>query len=459
MMQNISNTIAAIATGQAAGGIGIVRISGTDAFRVADSVFTAVSGRRLADSAGYRAHFGRVYDGSGWEDETVAIVYAAPHSYTGENVVELCCHGGITSTRLTLSACLNAGAHPAAAGEFTRRAFENGRLSLTQAEAVMNVISAEGKQAALAAQAAHDGRLAQRIRAVSAGLISLAGKLAAWCDFPDEEEIPAVTREELIEGLRPAVDELNRMTSEGERGRLLQGGIDAVICGKPNVGKSTLMNLLAGCEKSIVTEIPGTTRDIVEEKITVGDCVLRLSDTAGIHDTDDLIENIGVDRAKKRLAECALVLAVFDGSRELDEDDMQLLESVGDRPCVAIINKNDREQAADEELIRSRIAHTVSISAAGGDGIDRLEKAIMEVTELDRLDPLAGIIINERQLDCARRALEAAKEALEATENGMTFDAVNVSICDALDALEELSGVKATESVVAEVFSRFCVGK
>lgn len=452
-------TIAAIATGQAAGGIGIVRISGAEARDVADRVFTAVSGARLADSAGYRAHFGRVHDGFGWEDETVAIVYAAPRSYTGEDVVELCCHGGLSSTRLTLSACLAAGARPAAAGEFTRRAFENGRLSLTQAEAVMNVISAEGKQAALAAQAAHDGRLAQRIGKLSGGLTVLAGKLAAWCDFPDEEEIPAVTQEELIGGLTPAVEELKRLTSEGERGKLIQGGIDAVICGKPNVGKSTLMNLLAGCEKSIVTEIPGTTRDVVEEKITVGDCVVRLSDTAGIHETDDIIEGIGVDRARKRLAECALVLAVFDGSRELDNDDMELIEAVSGRPCVAIINKNDREQLADAGYIEARIPHTVTLSAAEGEGLERLEKAIMEVTELDRLDPLAGMIINERQLDCARRALDAAAEALDAARNGMTFDAVNVSICDALDALNELSGVRATESVVAEVFSHFCVGK
>ncbi len=452
-------TIAAIATGQAAGGIGIVRLSGDDSLTVADKVFSAASGRLLAESDGYRAHFGHVSDGLGWEDETVAIVYRAPHSYTGENIVELCCHGGITSTRMTLAACLAAGARPAAAGEFTRRAFENGKMSLTQAESVMNVISAEGRQAALAAQAAHEGRLARRIAAISGSLTALAGKLAAWCDFPDEEEIPAVTQEQLIEGLAPTVEELTHLTCEGERGKLLQGGIDTVICGKPNVGKSTLMNLLVGAEKSIVTEIPGTTRDIVEEKITIGDCVLRLSDTAGIHETDDVIENIGVGRARKRLADSALVLAVFDGSRELDADDEELLEAASGRPCVAIINKSDRKQVVDEQRIRDKIPHLVSISAAEGEGVDRLEREIMTVTELDSLDPLAGIIINERQLDCARCALEAADEALQAAKNGMTFDAVNVSICDSLDALMELSGEKATESVVAEVFSHFCVGK
>ena len=458
-MYSNRSTIAAIATGQAAGGIGIVRISGSEACAVADRVFTAASGKPLALSKGYRAHYGHVSDGSGWSDETVAIVYTAPRSYTGENVVELCCHGGLTSTRLTLAACLAAGAQPASAGEFTRRAFENGKLSLTQAEAVMEVISAEGKQAALAAQAAHNGVLARRIRSVCDMLTTLAGKLSAWCDFPDEDEIPAVTQEELIDGLTSAVSELNSLVADSERGRLLQGGIDTVICGKPNVGKSTLMNLLAGCEKSIVTDIPGTTRDIVEEKIVIGDCILRLSDTAGIHDTNDAIETIGVDRARQRLSDCALVLAVFDGSQELDEDDMMLLESISGKPCVAVINKSDKEQIIDPCRISDHIAHTVHISAAENSGIDRLEKAIMEVTELDRLDASAGILINDRQLDCARQALTAAREALDSTRLGMTFDAVNVSICDAIQALTELSGVRVSDRIVDEVFSHFCVGK
>ncbi len=454
-----NKTIAAIATGQAAGGIGIVRISGEDALAVADRVFTARSGCRLAESKGYRAHYGFAADQNGWQDESVAIVYRAPHSYTGEDVVELCCHGGLTATRLTLAACLAAGAQPASAGEFTRRAFENGKLSLTQAEAVMQIISAEGRQAALAAQAAHGGSLARRVESVSSDLTTLAGKLAAWCDFPDEEEIPAVTAEELDEGLSAAEGELSRLVSEGEKGRMLQGGIDAVICGKPNVGKSTLMNLLAGCEKSIVTDIPGTTRDVVEERITLGDCILRLSDTAGIHDTDDAIENIGVDRARRRLESCALVLAVFDGSRPLDADDISLIEAVSGKPCVAIINKSDREQIIDSGYICSRVAHTVSISAAENTGVEALERAVLEVTRLDRLDPAAGILINDRQIDCARQALAAVREALGGVRMGVTFDAVNVSITDAIEALMELSGVRVSDRVVDEVFSHFCLGK
>lgn len=452
-------TIAAIATGQAAGGIGIVRLSGSNARQIADRIFSSASGKPLAESSGYRAHYGHVSDHNGWQDETVAIVYVSPHSYTGEDVVELCCHGGMASTRLTLSACIAAGAKPAAAGEFTRRAFENGKLSLTQAEAVMEVISAEGRQASLAAQAALDGHLAKRLHAITDSLTALSGKLSAWCDFPDEDEIPAVTQDELISTLTAVVSDISRLVSEGERGKLLRGGIDTVICGKPNVGKSTLMNLLAGCEKSIVTDIPGTTRDVVEERIVIGDCVLLLSDTAGLHETSDAIESIGVDRARQRLSSSALVLAVFDGSRELDEDDLLLLTSVADKPCVAVINKSDKQQCIDTAPITSRISHVVCISAAENTGIDSLEGAIMEVTRLDSLDPSAGLLINERQLACAAQALSAAQEALGAAVEGVTFDAVNVSICDAVQALTELSGVRVSDRIVDEIFSHFCVGK
>ena len=458
-MLSHNRTIAAIATGEAVGGIGVIRISGDDARGIADKVFRSQSGATMRESKGYRAHYGHVYDHTGWEDEAVALVFAAPHSYTGEDVVELHCHGGLTTTRMALRACISAGASPAEAGEFTRRAFENGKLSLTQAEAVMAIISAEGRQAACAAQSAHDGRLATRVRDITAQLTTLAGKLAAWCDFPDEEDIPAVTAKELESGLGEAAEKLERLVKEGESGAMLRGGIDTVICGKPNVGKSTLMNLLAGCEKSIVTDIPGTTRDIVEEKISIGGCVLRLSDTAGIHDTDDKIETIGVDRAKKRLAECALMIAVFDGSHALDSDDIALLEQIGNKPCVAVVNKNDKGILIDKQYIESKIQHTVYISAASGDGIDALEKAILQVTELDKLNTSAGIIINERQISCAMRAYDAVREALDAVLSGMTFDAVNVSICDAIDCLLELSGDRVTDRVVDEVFSHFCVGK
>ncbi len=451
--------IASIATGQAVGGIGIVRLSGEGCIQLADKVFRCASGNRLSESEGYRAHYGFVYDCSGWSDEAVAIVYRAPRSYTGEDVVELCCHGGIAITRMALRACIENGAQPAAPGEYTRRAFENGKLSLTQAEAVMSLIAAEGKQAALAAKAVHEGRLSKRINDVAEMLTALSIKIAAWCDYPDEEEIPEVTQDELISKLNTAHDELSDLKKTGEAGKMIREGIDTVICGKPNVGKSTLMNMLAGCERSIVTDIPGTTRDLVEEKINLGDCILRLSDTAGLHDTSDLVEQIGVERTWKRLSECALVIAVFDGSNELDENDMALIEQLIDKPTVAVINKSDKPTQINKSYINNKFKHIVYISAANGEGLKELNSEIMNITMLENLDPSAGVVINERQNNCVIRAYEAVDEALTAAIQGVTFDAVAVSIQGAIDSLLELTGEKATDRIIDGVFAQFCVGK
>ncbi len=451
--------IASIATGQAAAGIGIVRLSGEGCIALADRVFTCLSGEKLNASAGYRAHYGRVEDGSGWSDEAVAIVYRAPKSYTGEDVVELCCHGGPAVTRMTLRACIAQGARMANAGEYTRRAFENGKLSLARAEAVMSIISAEGRQAALAAQAAHEGRLSRRIEECARRLTDLSVSIAAWCDYPDEEEIPEVTTEQLRTELSAVKQELEIMVRDGQAAKLLREGVDTVICGKPNVGKSTLMNLLAGCERSIVTDVPGTTRDVVEEQIRLEDCVLRISDTAGVHETSDRVEKIGVERTWSRLADCALVLAVFDGSRPLDEDDISLIEGLADKPTIAVINKSDKQLSIDIEYISNKIKHIVYTSALQGDGLEQLTGAIMEVTRLASLDPSAGIVVSERQWECVVKAHEAVKEALDATLYGVTFDAIGVSIQAAIDHLLELTGEKASQRIIDGVFARFCVGK
>lgn len=454
-----SRTIAAIATGQAVGGVGIVRISGEKAIELADKVFRAASGKSLAESKGYQAHYGRVFDNSGWSDEAIALVFRTPHSYTGEDVVEISCHGGLTTTRLALKACIDAGCEPAAAGEFTRRAFENGKISLEQAEAVMAIISAEGRQAALAAGSAHAGKLGEKVENISKELTSLSASIAAWCDFPDEEEIPAVDLETIILGLEKSKASLEELTKKGRVQLSLMSGIETVICGKPNVGKSTLMNLLSGCEKSIVTDIPGTTRDVVSERVEIGNVVLRLSDTAGIHNTNDKIETIGVELAKRSLENAALVMAVFDGSRELDAEDKALIKSVRDRLCIAVINKGDKPQIINDKYIKRYIKQIVYISAAKSLGINELEAAITKAVESEHLDPASGVIINERQLGCAAKALEAVCEALDGAKMGFTFDAINVSISYAINSLLELTGQRAEKIVADEVFSKFCVGK
>jgi len=458
MKLNNDCTIAAIATGQAAGGIGVVRISGPEAHAVADRVFSAADGVPLAQSAGYQAHFGHV-SCAGWQDEAVALVFRAPHSYTGEDVVEISCHGGLYNTRMTLRACLEAGATNAERGEFTRRAYENGKLSLTQAEAVMAVIAAQGRQAEVAAQRAQEGRLSAVIGERIESLREIAARIAAWCDFPDEDDVPEVSVEGIITALESERDQLEKLVKSGDV-YALSNGIDTVICGRPNVGKSTLMNLLSGCERSIVTDIPGTTRDVVEQQVTLGDCILRLSDTAGLHDTDDVIEAIGVERTQKRIENASLVIAVFDGSEPLCEDDHRLIDLLKQRscPCIAVVNKNDLEQKLDTGALEQCFGRCIYLSAARGDGLDELESAVMQVTELEKLDAAAAVLVTERQLQCARRALECIRTAAE-DARFTTLDAVNILVFEAIDHLMELTGGSVAESVIDDIFSKFCIGK
>lgn len=454
----MGNTIAAISTPQAAGGIGIVRISGQEASAIADRVFQAVNGHRLTESDGYRAHYGHVVQNGEVLDEAIALVFRAPKSYTGEDVVELSCHGGLYVVRRVLRAVLENGARLAEAGEFTRRAFENGKMSLTQAEAVMDLIGAQGKQAARAALSAREGRIARKIDALKTEITGYAAHLAAWADYPEEDLIPVDT-EQLSHDLGATIGKLKKMIKEGDAGRVIRDGVDTVIVGKPNVGKSTLMNCLAGCERSIVTHIAGTTRDIVEEKVVLGDVILRLADTAGIHATQDPVECIGVERAVSRMDSAGLVLAVFDNSLPLDENDRQLLQSLRGKPCVAVINKNDMENQLDIEAVRRSIPKTVDISAKDENGIDRLAEAIADLLGVAELNPADGILSGERQLQCARHCLEMLLEAKNALDIGFTLDAVNVSLDGAVAALLELTGERATDVVTDAVFHQFCVGK
>lgn len=452
------DTIAAVSTAQAPGAIGIVRISGPRAREIAARVFTSARAKKLEDLPGYAALFGRVYDRTGDIDEAIALNFRAPASFTGEDVVELSCHGGLYGMRRLLAAVLEAGAVPAAAGEFTRRAFLNGKMGLTEAESVMQLVSAQGEQAAKAALAARDGALEKRIHSVREALIGAAAHLSAWADYP-EDDIPQVTAPELEQSLSSAQAELSVLLRQFEAGRALREGVETVIAGRPNVGKSTLMNLLAGCERSIVTQVPGTTRDIVEDTVLLGGVPLRLADTAGLRETDDPVESIGVGRAYDRLRSAQLVLAVFDVSRELDDEDFRMTEAIGTTPCVAVLNKSDLPEQIDKKYIINKYKQIVSISARTGEGLSELSEAVAQVLQTAELNPSEGLLFTERQRDDARRALGAVEEALGALHAGMTFDAVTVSVEEAVGALLELTGERATVAVVDSVFSHFCVGK
>lgn len=453
-----TKTIAAISTPQAPGGIGIVRISGPQARAIAQQVFTSRSGKKLDELRGYQALFGRVHDGEEEIDEAIALNFAAPASFTGEDVVELSCHGGLYLMRRVLKAVFAAGAVPAAPGEFTRRAFLSGKMGLTEAESVMQLINAQGEQAAKAALAGHDGALEKKIVKIRELLIHTAAHLSAWADYP-EDDIPEVSNDALAETLLEAREALEDLLKKFDAGRALREGVSTVIAGRPNVGKSTLMNLLAGCERSIVTEIAGTTRDIVEDTILLGDVPLRLADTAGIRLTNDPVERIGVLRAQEKLQQAQLVLAVFDSSQELNSEDEELTKAVSAVPVIAVVNKSDLPQKIDIEYIKLNYKHIVYISALSGNGLQELEHAVTELLQTAQLDPSEGILFTERQRDAARKAQDCVKEALRAVERGMTLDAVTVSIEGAVSALLELTGERATEAVVDSVFSHFCVGK
>ena len=454
------STVCAVSTPLAEGGLAVIRISGENALCAAEKIFVPFGGKKVSEMAGYTCAYGRVIDPADGSavDDAMLTVFRAPHSYTGEDTAEISCHGGVYITRRILRLCLAAGCGQADRGEFTKRAFLNGKLSLTQAEAVMDMISARGELSLRSARLTREGRLFKRIDAVKSKLVTLLGELAAWVDYP-EEDLPAVEDSALRATLSSAAGELDRLVRDYDCGMVLRRGVDTVIAGKPNVGKSTLMNMLLGYERSIVTEAAGTTRDVIEETVKLGELELKLSDTAGIRETDDRIEQLGVSLAKKRLDECALIIAVFDTSSPLDSEDRELLSYVRglDKRLIVVLNKSDLGNAVDAEEFEG--LRVVGISAKNGEGLEELTAAVSELFGTDTYDADMTIFANERQKRCAVSALEKLKAALAAAELGETLDAVTVMTDAAVSELMELTGERASEAVVDEVFSKFCVGK
>ena len=447
----MSSTICALATPPGAGGIAVVRVSGPEAYAVVGEIFTPRNpAKRVADAKGYTAMLGHYHLRGEEMDETIALFFRAPHSYTGEDVIELSVHGGNAMAQGLLEALYLAGAAPAGPGEFTRRALENGRMSLTQAEAVMEIISAEGRQGAALAKSALDGALAQRIAGIQAALQTLAAHLTAWIDYP-EEDVPEVSQAELIATLSEQKNTL-----------------DQLIAG-PNVGKSTLLNLLAGFDRAIVTPIAGTTRDVLEQAVMLGDTGIRLNlfDTAGVRDVGehgDAVEAEGIRRSWKKLEEAGLVLAVFDLAAPLNEEDLEIARRCQGRPALAILNKQDLAgqgeafTAAQQQLVPYFKA-IIPLTARDAASLQPLCQAVAQLLGTANLDPNAAALCSARQLSAAKEARDALAEALNSQEDGFGLDAAGVCISDAQRALARLTGEDATEATIDEVFSTFCVGK
>ncbi|MFR2146373.1 MAG: tRNA uridine-5-carboxymethylaminomethyl(34) synthesis GTPase MnmE [Faecalibacterium prausnitzii] len=456
-MQN--TTIAAIATAPGAGGIAVVRLSGPESYAVAARVFhPANPNKNVEEAKGYTALFGSFVEGDDAFDEGVALFFREPHSYTGEDVVELSCHGGSAVARRLVEACIAAGAAPAAPGEYTRRAFLNGKMSLTQAEAVMDIVSADGKQGAALANASLSGALAKKIGAEKEALTGLQAHLAAWVDFP-EEDVPELDDAHLHTVLGQVQQELNGLIKNYDAGAVLREGVDCAIVGRPNAGKSTLLNLLAGFDRAIVTPVAGTTRDVVEQAVQLGDIRLNLFDTAGLRQTDDAIEAEGIRRSWKKLDEAGLILAVFDGSESLTREDLALARRCAGRPAIALVNKEDKPTRFDAEIIAADFAMVIPVCCQEEGSRKVIAAAVARLLGTNQIDPHAASLSGQRQLAAATRARDAVAGALDAVAGGFGLDAVSVCVDDALDALCELTGENASEAVINEVFERFCVGK
>ena len=460
----MSSTICALATPPGAGGIAVVRVSGPEAYAVVGEIFTPRNpAKQVAEAKGYTAMLGHYHLRGEEMDKTIALFFRAPHSYTGEDVIELSVHGGNAMAQGLLEALYLAGAAPAGPGEFTRRALENGRMSLTQAEAVMEIISAEGRQGAALAKSALDGALARRIAGIQAALQTLAAHLTAWIDYP-EEDVPEVSQAELIATLSEQRDTLDQLIAGYGAGAVLRRGVDCVLLGRPNVGKSTLLNLLAGFDRAIVTPVAGTTRDIVEQAVQLGSVRLNLFDTAGVREVGadgDAIEAEGIRRSWRKLDEAGLVLAVFDAAQPLSDDDLELARRCQGRPAIAVLNKQDLAGETDvpRGTLEPYFKKIVPMCARDAVGLQALTDAVADLLGTAQLDPEAAQLCSARQLAAATRARDALAEAIAARQNGFGLDAAAVCLTDALQALFDLTGENASDATIEEVFETFCVGK
>lgn len=452
----MADTIAAIATGTQVSAIGIIRLSGDETFRVIDRLFFPYSGKKMSESADRRLIFGELRDRGGeLLDVCLCTISRAPHSYTGENTAELQCHGSPTVLRAALDELFALGARQAAPGEFTKRAFLNGRMELCAAEAVADIIDAETVECAKNAAGQLSGAISRKVDGIYSALTDISSHYHAVLDYPDED-IEDFQLESYEGSLTSALTELERLLQSHERGKLMTGGIPAAIAGRPNAGKSSLLNALLGYDRAIVTAIPGTTRDTIEEKLRIGRLTLRLIDTAGIRDTDDEVERLGVERSRAAMSKAELVIAVVDGSGEITDEDREVIAQAEAAPKgIVVLSKRD---IAEPDADITTALPVVSLSSVTGDGMDELERVIAEQFPLPEV-PAGEILTNVRQADAVKRAIEYMRSALDSMRAGMTPDIVLTETEGAMSALGELSGRTVREDVTNRIFQRFCVGK
>ena len=456
----MTDTIAAIATPPATGAIGIIRLSGPGALAVADHIFYPYTSGALSSLPPRRAHFGRVLDADGRVlDKALALVFPAPHSYTGEDCVELQCHGGLRLLDRVLSLCLDNGARQAEAGEFTKRAFLNGRLDLTEAEAVADLIHAETLEGVRNAAGQLSGRLFDELNTIYHELLDITSHFTAYIDYTDEGvEPPDCAGAEAQ--CRRCAERLAGLAGSFSQGRLFTEGVRCAIIGRPNAGKSSLLNALCGFDRSIVTDLAGTTRDTVEETVQIGPVLLRLIDTAGLRSGAETVEQLGIERTRAAVRQAGLIVAVFDGAAPFTDADREVctLAASAAVPVAAVVNKSDLPRRLDQNAAPI-LTDAVSVSAVTGRGLDLLRQRIRTLCAAGTVRPDGGIITNRRQAEALQRAADAALRAADALRAGFTPDVAWVDAEAALSAIGEITGKTVNAEILSRVFERFCVGK
>ena len=457
---DLFSTVAAISTPYGTGGISVIRISGADAVKIADSVFRASSGKKLADAMTHTIHHGHIYSTDGKRiDEVLASVMRAPRTFTGEDTVEINCHGGLLVTKLVLENILASGAVHADRGEFTKRAFLNGKLDLCEAESVIDVINSK---TALEQQISVNnlgGALSHKINRLRDRILTLSANIQVLIDYPDEGLEP-FGDDEFANELCSIYESISALHKTSDAGMLLRSGIASAIVGKPNVGKSSLLNLLAGQEKAIVTDVEGTTRDAIEEYITIGSITLRLADTAGIRDTEDVVEKIGVEKSMEYINKSELIIFMADAKSGLDQRDFEIIEAIKNKKKIALINKVDSGCAVSVDELKSHFDYVIEFSVKAEKGVDELEAAIKALFEMGEV--MAGaesVITNARHRDALGKAMTALKSAIDAQNMGIPVDTTFIDLEAAATALGEIVGMTVSEEIVDKIFHKFCVGK
>ena len=459
------DTIAAISTGMTNSGIGIVRISGSEALEIADRVYKGKE--TIAEVPTHTIHYGHVMDGDETVDEVLVMVMRGPRTFTGEDTVEINCHGGTYVVSRVLETVLKAGARPAEPGEFTKRAFLNGKMDLSQAEAVIDVITSENEYALQSSISQLKGSVKNRIKEIREKIIYHTAFIETALDDPEHISVDGYG-EVLKEAAEEVIDQLKELIESSDDGRIMKEGIQTVILGKPNAGKSSLLNILAGHDRAIVTDIEGTTRDVLEEQIRLQGLTLNIIDTAGIRQTDDIVEKMGVDKAKEYAKEADLIIYVVDASRNLDENDEKIFDLIYDKRTVILLNKSDLDTVVTEEMIRERISQkgvqkqipVIAISAKEEQGIKELENTVKAMFLKGDLSFNEEVYItNARQKNALVNARESMKKVIFSIDAGMPEDFYSIDLMDAYESLGNITGESIGEDLVNEIFSKFCMGK